>query len=110
MITKVTVLSVLSFLLLPIASFADVGFRNSSENLNIAEIPNGSIVVLSKETSNTPGFVHERYAYVNRSCIGGVQFVDRYGTPIDPKDPSMLASERAQCEDSRYRHLEEGGN
>jgi hypothetical protein len=81
MITKVAVFSVLSGLLLPIASFADVGFRNSSENLNIADIPNGSIVVLSKETFNTPGFVHEKYAYVDRSCIGGVQFVDRYGTP-----------------------------
>jgi hypothetical protein len=110
MITKVAVFSVLSGLLLPIASFSDVGFRNSSENLNIADIPNGSIVVLSKETFNTPGFVHEKYAYVDRSCIGGVQFVDRYGTPINPKDPSMLASERAQCEDSRYRNLEDGGD
>ena len=111
MITKIAVFGVLSFLLLPITTFAqDGGFGNLTERLNVADIPNGSIVVLSKEAADTSGYVHERYAFVDRSCVGGIQFVDHYGPPVDPRDPSIISSERAQCEDSRYRNLEEGGD
>jgi hypothetical protein len=110
MITKIAVFGVLSFLLLPVTSFAQNGGFGNSEKLNIADIPNGSIVVLSKEAADTSGYVHERYAFVDRSCLGGIQFVDHYGPPVDPRDPSIISSERAQCEDSRYRNLEEGGD
>jgi hypothetical protein len=110
MIIKIAAFGLVSFLLLPITSFAQNGGFGNFEKLNIADIPNGSIVVLSKETADTPGYVHERYAFVDQSCVGGIQFVDHYGPPVDPKDPITLSSERAQCEDSRYRNLEEGGD
>ena len=72
-------------------SLADGGFRNASEKVNIAGIPNDTIVVLSKETLDYTE-LRSRDLYVNRYCAGGVQFVDRYGTSIDPKDPSILSS------------------
>jgi hypothetical protein len=112
MLTKLAVFGVLAFLLLPVTSFAQSPSQsvNSAENLNIAEIPNDSILLLSKEESDIPGYVHEKYVFVSVQCPGGSWTVDHYGAPIDPRDPALLASERAHCEDFRYRMLEEHGD
>jgi hypothetical protein len=103
--------TVISFLL-PVTSFAQNtrGAANSVDNLGIADIPNDSIVVLSQADTDIPGYVHETYVYVNQNCVGGFQLVDHYGSPIDPKDPHLRSSELAQCLDSRYRALEDGGD
>jgi hypothetical protein len=60
---------VLAFLAVPFASFAQSPSspEKSIENLNVADIPEDSIVVLSKEETGEPGYVHEKYAFY---CLG----------------------------------------
>lgn len=67
------------------------------EDMNIADIPNESIVVISKDDSEDPGYVHEKYVFVSSDCPGGAQIVDYSGPPIDPKDPNVLRNEATIC-------------
>jgi hypothetical protein len=74
MIRKIIVLGVLViFLFLPVPSFAQKlgGSVNSIDDINTADIPNDSVVVISKEESGVPGIVHEKYAFVDQAWPGG---------------------------------------
>lgn len=82
---------------LPGVTFAQTR-GGSVEDINIADIPADSIVVISRDNdTDVPGYVHEKYVFVSPDCIGGAQIVDHSGTPIDPKDPNLLRSEAISC-------------
>ena len=96
MIKKIAVFILLAILAVPIASSAQSSNSSgkSIEDLNIADVPEGSIVMLSKEETGLPGYFHQKYAY---NCFGAFQVVDYYGAAFDPKDPSVLSTERSLC-------------
>ena len=87
---------VLAFLAVPVASFAQSPSspEKSIENLSVTDIPEDSIVVLSKEETDIPGYLHEKYAF---RCLGGLKLVDYYGPAFDPKDRDVLWFERIMC-------------
>jgi hypothetical protein len=86
----------MAFLVVPFGSMAQSPSspEKSIENLNVADIPEDSIVVLSKEETGVPGYVHEKYAYL---CFGELRLVDYYGSAIDPNDQNVLRFERQMC-------------
>jgi len=96
MIKKIAVFMVLAILVVPISSSAQSSNSSgkSIENLNIVDVPEGSIVMLSKEDTGIPGYFHQKYAY---NCFGDFQVVDYYGAAFDSKDPSVLSTERSLC-------------
>jgi hypothetical protein len=96
MIKKIAVFVVLAILVVPISSSAQSSNSSgkSIETLNIADVPEGSIVMLSKEDTEIPGYFHQKYAY---NCFGELQMVDYYGATFDPKDASVLSTERSLC-------------
>jgi hypothetical protein len=88
-------LIVLTLAVVPFVSFAQSpGAEKSVANLNIADIADESIVVLSTDQSGVAGYVHQQYAFL---CSGQWEIIDHYGAPIDPKDRSVLLSERRMC-------------
>ena len=66
MIKKMAAFIVLAFLAVPFASLAQSPSspEKSIENLNVTDIADDSIVVLSKEETDVPGYVHEKYAFL----------------------------------------------
>jgi hypothetical protein len=96
MIKKMAAFVILAFLAVPFASFAQSPSspEKSIENLNVMDIPEDSIVVLSKEETGVPGYVHQKYAYY---CGGEFKLVDYYGAAFDPKDQNVLRFERQMC-------------
>ena len=83
---------VLAFLAVPFVAFAQS--PSSLENLNVANIPEDSIVVFSKEETGEPGYFHEQYAFY---CLGQLRLVDYYGSAFDPKDLDVIQFERTLC-------------
>ncbi len=67
---------------------------NSLEDINTSAFPNGSIVVISKEETGIPGYVHTKYAFVDQACGSRV---DYYGPPVDPNDKDMQQFEQRMC-------------
>lgn len=92
------VLMVFVLLFAPTISLAQgSGNVNSIENLNLTDIADDSIVILSKQESGLAGLVNVKYAYVNSICPGGVQLIDYYGPEFDLNDRSLRRSELQQC-------------
>src|SRR5262245_16329770 len=83
---------VVAFLAVPFASFAQSPW-GSIENLG-EYVPEDSIVVLSREETGEPGYVHEKYACY---CLGELRLVDYYGSAFDPKDQDVIQFERTLC-------------
>jgi hypothetical protein len=77
----------------PIASPADYT-ATSVEDIK-KSVPNGSIVIISKEETDTPDYIHTRYAFVDQAC--GPQLVDHYGPPVDPNDRDLKQTEQRMC-------------
>ena len=96
MMKKMVGVIVLAFLAVPFASLAQSPTipEKSIENLSVTDIPNDSIVVLSKEETDIPGYLHETYAF---NCLGELKLVDYYGAAIDPKDLDVIQFERVMC-------------
>src|SRR5262247_1836467 len=108
MIKKMAVFVALAFLLVSFASMAQspVSSEKSVANLNVADIPDDSIVVLSKEETGVPGYVHQKYAF---NCLGELKLVDYYGSAFDLKDKDVLQFEQMMC--SRQQNNDyEGAN
>jgi hypothetical protein len=79
-------------------SFAQsTGDTNSPESINLADVPDESIVVLSKQESGIPGYVFVKYAFVHSDCSGGYQLIEHYGAPFDVNDPTIRRAERKYC-------------
>jgi len=86
-------LMMMSFL--PALSHAQSRLATTSvEDIDASAIANGSIVLIRAEESDTPGYVHTKYAYVDQLC--GVQLVDRYGAPVDPRNKELIKFEQRQ--------------
>jgi hypothetical protein len=98
MIKKLLVFTILTFLLVPFASFAQSPAK-SIEDLSVADVADDSIVVLSQEETGVPGYVYQKYAFL---CFGQFRLVDHYGAPIDPKDPNVLRFERQMCSKQEF--------
>ncbi len=99
MVRKIGIVGVfMAILYLPVASYADslTGSVNSIEAISSSNVPNGSIVVISKEETSTPRYFHEKYAFVDQDCLGW-GFVDYYGPAIDPNDANLLRTEYSMC-------------
>ena len=96
MIRKLFAFIVLAFLAVPFVSLAQSPSspEKSIENLNVVDIPEDSIVVLSQEETDIPGYVHQKYAIY---CLGELRLVDYYGAAFDPKDQDVLQFERTLC-------------
>ena len=92
MMKKMFPFIVVAFLAVPFASFAQSPW-GSIENLG-AYVPEDSIVVLSREETGEPGYVHEKYAFY---CLGELRLVDYYGSAFDPKDQDVIQFERTLC-------------
>jgi len=65
------------------------------ENIQASDHSNGSIVVISKEETDVPGYVRMQYAFVDQSC--GAILVDHYGPPINPNDKELKQVEQRMC-------------
>jgi hypothetical protein len=83
---------VVAFLAVPFASFAQSPW-GSIENLG-AYVPEDSIVVLSTEETDIPGYIHQKYAFY---CLGEFRLVDYYGSAFDPQGQDVLQFERSMC-------------
>jgi hypothetical protein len=96
MMKKMFAFIVLAFLAVPFVSLAQspTSPERSIENLNVADIPSNSIVVLSQEETDVAGYFHQKYAF---RCLGGLKLVDYYGPAFDPKDRDVLWFERIMC-------------
>jgi hypothetical protein len=92
MMKKMFPFIVVAFLAVPFASFAQSPW-GSIENLG-AYVPEDSIVVLSREETDIPGYVHQKYAF---HCLGELRLVDYYGSAFDAKDQDVLQFERTMC-------------
>ena len=92
MMKKMFPFIVVAFLAVPFASFAQSPW-GSIENLG-AYVPEDSIVVLSREETGEPGYVHEKYAFY---CLGELRLVDYYGSAFDPNDQDVIQFERTLC-------------
>jgi hypothetical protein len=96
MYAKSFVFGIAMVISLPIWSYAQSHTTdNWAENINTSDIPNGSIVVISKEETDTPEYVHTKYVFVDQLC--GTQIVDRYGTPVNPNDTDLKRAEKRMC-------------
>jgi hypothetical protein len=87
---------VLAMILLMPASSYPQGSNNRVDD-KIATAPNESIVILEEEETEIPGYVHTRYAFVDRDC--GPMMVDRYGSAIDPNDKALKQEEERRCQE-----------
>jgi hypothetical protein len=108
MITKIAVFIVFTaiFYFSAAAYAQDFGRpMTSADALNTADTSNDTIVVISKEETEIPGYVHEKYAFVDQHC-GGAQIVDYYGPAIDPNDPSIHKLENRVCTDLDLNKLD----
>jgi hypothetical protein len=82
---------------LPAGSYAQSGTVASPvEEMNTSDIPNGSIVVISKEESDNLGYAHTKYAFVDQAC-SGARIVDYYGPPVDLNDKDLQQVEQRMC-------------
>lgn len=56
--------------------------------------PNGSIIIISEEPTEVPGYVHTRYAYIDDKC--DAVLVDRYGVPVSYDDQRLQELKRQE--------------
>jgi hypothetical protein len=87
---------ILAILLLPSSSYAQSRTATESvADIDTSTHPNGSIVILNKEQTDVPGYVHTQYAFIDQLC--GAQLVDHYGPPVDPNDKELKLVEQRAC-------------
>lgn len=67
----------------------------SIEDLQTSDYSNGSIVIISEEETDIPGYLRVQYAFVDQSC--GVILVDHYGPAINPNDNELKQVEQRAC-------------
>ena len=96
MMKKIFVFVGLAFLAVPFASFAQSLSRpeTSIESLSVADVADDSIVVLSQDETDIPGYIHQKYAF---RCLGELRLVDYYGPAFEPNNQDVLQFERTLC-------------
>jgi len=70
----------------------------SFKDVDVSRFSNGSIVIINKEESATPDYVHTQYAFIDQKC--GAVIVDHYGSPVDPNDRELKQFEQRMCTES----------
>jgi hypothetical protein len=65
------------------------------DDVQATDHSNGSIVIISREESDVPGYVHMKYAFIDQSC--GAILVDRFGPAINPSDRELKQIEQRMC-------------
>lgn len=68
---------------------------------SVGNSPAGSIVMMSKQESEIPGYFHQKYVFSHPDCLGSVP-VDYYGPEITTNDPRVLAEEQRICAQNRW--------
>jgi hypothetical protein len=101
MMTKMFVFIVVAFLVVPVSSFAQ---RSSSpekyiEDPIFADIADDSIIVLSTDETDIPGYSHQEPAF---RCLGELRLVDYYGSAFDSEDQDVLQFEPMKCSREQY--------
>lgn len=96
MMKKMFPFIVMGLLVVPFASMAQSPSspEKSIENLSVTDIADDSIVVLSKEETSVPGYVHVTYAF---NCLGELRLVDYYGSAFDVNNKDVVRFERVMC-------------
>jgi hypothetical protein len=87
--------NVLAISLLASSSAQSRSVVEAMKEVDISAHPNGSIVILNKEETGLPGYVHTQYAFIDQKC--GAVLVDRYGGPVDPNDKELKQVEQQMC-------------
>jgi hypothetical protein len=82
------------------------GTEKSVQNLNLQDIAEDSVIVLSKEESGIAGYFQTEYAYIDSACPDGIQLVFYSGPTVDINDRSLRLNERKLC---THRVYDSGG-
>jgi hypothetical protein len=90
----VVVGALLAILCLPVGAY-------SQKEINTAGVPDGTILLVAREDTGIPGYVHEKYALVDQYC-STVEYVDYYGPSINPNDAKLITREQKICVDLMY--------
>ena len=61
----------------------------------VSDHANGSVLIISEQETDIPGYVRVHYAFIDQSC--GVILVDRYGPPIDPNSKELKLVTQRVC-------------
>jgi len=86
----------LAITLLASNSFAESrSMAESFASLDTSGLPNRSIVIIKEEKSDSPGYVHTQYAFVDQAC--GAILVDQHGPPVNPDDKQLKQVEQRMC-------------
>ena len=101
MMRKVFAFIVTAFLVVPVPSFADStsSSEKSIEDLIFADIVDDSIVVLSTDETDIPGYTRQE---CGSRYLGELRLVDYYGFVFDPKNQDVFQFEPMKCSRHRY--------
>ncbi|MGH7810646.1 MAG: hypothetical protein ACREP5_10260 [Candidatus Binatia bacterium] len=104
MIIRAGIMAVLVSLCVPLVSLAQSSgsTANSVQNLNLQDIAEDSVIVLSKEESGITGYFQTEYAYVDSACPDGIQLVYFSGPSVDINDRDLRLNERRLCSTRVY--------
>src|SRR5574341_2122572 len=104
MILRAGIIAILFSLSVPLVSLAQSSgsTERSVQNLNLQDIAEDSVVVLSKEESGITGYFQTEYAYVDSACPDGIQLVYYSGPSVDVSNQSLRFNERKLCTQRVY--------
>jgi hypothetical protein len=97
-------MAVLVSLCVPLVSLAQSSgsTERSVQNLNLQDIAEDSVIVLSKEESGIAGYFQTEYAYIDSACPDGIQLVYFSGPSVDTNNKALRANERKLCSQRVY--------
>jgi hypothetical protein len=67
----------------------------SNQAINTSDPPNGAIVIIKSEATESPEYMHTQYVFLDQSC--GAILVDHYGPPVSPNDKELKQVEQRAC-------------
>lgn len=104
MILRAGIIAILVSLCVPVVSLAQSSgsTEKSVQNLNLQDIAEDSVIVLSQEESGIAGYFQTEYAYVDSACPDGIQLVYHSGPLVDINDQSLRLNERTLCSQRVY--------
>jgi hypothetical protein len=104
MILRAGIIAILFSLSVPLASLAQSSgsTEKSIQNLNLQDIAEDSVIVLSKEESGIAGYFLTEYAYIDSACPDGIQLVFYSGPTVDINDRSLRLNEQRLCSQRVY--------
>lgn len=109
MIVRAAIMAFVVSLSVPLVALAQSSgsTEKSVQNLNLQDIAEDSVIVLSKEESGIAGYFLTEYAYIDSACPDGIQLVYYSGPTVDINDRSLRLNEQRLCSRRVY---ESGGD